>query len=60
MVLSKVKLGDVFQDLLSWHICLDLSEAIMSTQGCNHAAGAGYDLRWEDITLRGEILEGQN
>ena len=20
--------------------------------------GAGYDLRWEDITLRGEILEG--
>ena len=24
------------------------------------APGAGYDLRWEDITLRGEILEGQN
>ena len=24
------------------------------------APGAGYDLRWEDITLWGEILEGQN
>ena len=31
---SKAK---VFQDLLSWPTCLDLPEAIMSTQGSNHA-----------------------
>ena len=24
------------------------------------APGGGYDLRWEDMTIRGEILEGEN